>query len=83
MTKKEAIAIIQKNKYKPINEIKRIIKRKMPIEQRTKFTSEHLFQLITEMNQLDQKEKASVKKKGARSRKEIEGEERWKWIIKI
>ncbi len=57
----------------PINEIKRKIKAQMPIEQRSKFTSEHIFQLILEMNEMDLKRKRQYKNKII---KKIEGEER-------
>ena len=76
MTREEAIEMIRKNKDKPLNEIKRIIKRKMPIEKKTAFTSEHLFQLIAEMNQFDKTKKTSVNSKQIKKGRKIEGEER-------
>ena len=60
MTREErnkAIKIILNNRDKPLNEIKRMIKKEMPIEERTKFTSENLFRLITELNQAKQENK--------------------------
>ena len=76
MTREEAIEIIRKNKDKPLNEIKRIIKRKMPIEKRIAFTSEHLFELIAEMDQFDKTKKTSVNSKKKKKGRKIEGEER-------
>ncbi len=76
MTREEAIEIIRKNKDKPLNEIKRIIKRKMPIEKRIAFTSEHLFELIAEMDQFDKTKKTSVNSKQIKKGRKIEGEER-------
>ena len=73
MTRDDAIKIIRDNSDMPINEIKRKIKAQMPIEQRSKFTSEHIFQLILEMNEMDLKRKRQYKNKII---KKIEGEER-------
>lgn len=73
MTREDAIKIIRDNSDMPINEIKRKIKAQMPIEQRSKFTSEHIFQLILEMNEMDLKRKRQYKNKII---KKIEGEER-------
>ncbi len=76
MTKEEAIQIILNNQHKSLNEIKRIIKRKMSIQQRTKFTSEHLFLLISEANQRKEEEKKTLKKGRTKNIRKIEGEER-------
>lgn len=73
MTREDAIKIIRDNSDMPINEIKRKVKAQMPIEQRSKFTSEHIFQLILEMNEMDLKRKRQYKNKII---KKIEGEER-------
>ena len=56
MTKQEAIRIIKKNKDKPTDELKKILEDSMTEEQRKKFTSEHLFQLIIETNKNNRKE---------------------------
>ncbi len=77
MTREErnkAIKIILNNRDKPLNEIKRMIKKEMPIEERTKFTSENLFRLITELNQA--KQENNTVSKGTRNTIKIEGEER-------
>ena len=77
MTREErnkAIKIILNNRDKPLNEIKRMIKEEMPIEERTKFTSENLFRLITELNQA--KQENNTVSKGTRNTIKIEGEER-------
>lgn len=74
LTKEErdkAIKIILNNRDKTLNEIKRMIKKEMPIEERTKFTSEKLFQLITESNKMEHNTHREIK-----STKKIEGEER-------
>ncbi len=77
MTREErnkAIKIILNNRDKPLNEIKRMIKKEMPIEERTKFTSENLFRLITELNQA--KQENNTVSKGTRNTIKIEREER-------
>ena len=77
MTREErnkAIKIILNNRDKPLNEIKRMIKKEMPIEERTKFTSENLFRLITELNQA--KQENNTVSKGTRNTIKIEGEEK-------
>ncbi len=56
MTKQEAIRIIKKNKDKSTDELKKILEDSMTEEQRKKFTSEHLFQLIIETNKSNRKE---------------------------
>lgn len=55
MTKQEAIRIIKNNKDKSTDELKKILEDSMTEEQRKKFTSEHLFQLIIETNKNDGK----------------------------
>lgn len=65
------IEIILNNQDKTLNEIKGIIKREMSIEERTKFTGEQLFQLITELNKMEHNTHGEIK-----STKKIEGEER-------
>lgn len=77
MTREErnkAIKIILNNRDKPLNEIKRMIKKEMPIEERTKFTSENLFRLITELNQA--KQENNTVSKGTRNTIKIEREGR-------
>lgn len=77
MTREErnkAIKIILNNRDKPLNEIKRMTKKEMPIEERTKFTSENLFRLITELNQA--KQENNTVSKGIRNTIKIEREER-------
>ncbi len=77
MTREErnkAIKIILNHRDKPLNEIKRMIKKEMPIEERTKFTSENLFRLITELNQA--KQENNTVSKGTRNTIKIEREER-------
>ena len=77
MTREErnkAIKIILNNRDKPLNEIKRMIKKEMPIEERTKFTSENLFRLITELNQA--KQENNTVSKGTKNTIKIEREER-------
>lgn len=77
MTREErnkAIKIILNNRDKPLNEIKRMIKKEMPIEERTKFTSENLFRLITELNQ--EKQNNNTVNKEIRNTRKIEREER-------
>ena len=76
MTKEEAIEIIRENQHKPLNEIKRILKRKMSMKERTKFTSEHLFQLIAEMNQKQEDEEKVFHKGKTKNARNREGEER-------
>lgn len=56
MTKQEAIRIIKNNKDKSTDELKKILEDSMTEEQRKKFTSEHLFQLIIETNKSKRKE---------------------------
>ena len=77
MTREERnkeIKIILNNRDKPLNEIKRMIKKEIPIEERTKFTSENLFRLITELNQA--KQENNTVSKGTRNTIKIEREER-------
>lgn len=77
MTKEEAKEVILQNQDKSLNEIKRIIKKKMDIRQRTAFTSEHLFELILEINREKQNSKqifSNIQKNNKTIKKE--GEER-------
>lgn len=71
MTREEAKQIIRQNQDKPLNEIKRILKNKMTMKQRTKFTTDHFFQLMTEVHQED-----SDKNKKINNTRKIKGEER-------
>ena len=75
MTKEEAIQIILTNKHKSLNDIKRILKRKMSRDERAKFTSQHLFLLISEAHQKEEEGKKDIKK-GRNNTRKIEGEER-------
>ena len=76
MTKEEAIQIILNNQHKSLNEIKRILKGKMSKEERAKFTSQHLFLLISEANQKGEEEKKTLKTGKTKNTRKIEGEER-------
>lgn len=71
MTREEEKQIIRQNQDKPLNEIKRILKNKMTMEQRTEFTTDHFFQLIIEVHQED-----SNKNKNINNTRKVKGEER-------
>lgn len=75
MTEEEILVLIKENSDKSLNEIKRIIKSKMPLEQRSQFTSEDLFRFIAKFNEKEQSKEKHYFNKNQLS-KEVKGEER-------
>lgn len=73
MKKEEAIEIIERNKDKSLNEIKRILKEEMPKSQREVFTNEDFLKLIT---QWDNTKKINTERLRQNNTKKIEREER-------
>ena len=80
--KEEMKKIIQENQDKTLNELKNMIKSKLPKDKRERFTFNHLMQLISEINQEREKDRqvSFRQKKGyfrrIKNTKNIEGEER-------
>ena len=72
--------IIRENQDKTLNELKRMIKNKLPEGEREKFTFDDLKELISEINQEREKEKEETMQKVSFRRtnraRNIEGEER-------
>lgn len=75
MTEEEILVLIKKNSDKSLNEIKRIIKSKMPLEQRSQFTFEDLLRSIAKFNEKEQNIENCYFNKNQLS-KEVKGEER-------
>ena len=75
MTEEEILELIKKNSDKSLNEIKRIIKSKMPLEQRSQFTFEDLLRFIAKFNEKEQNIENCYFNKNQLS-KEVKGEER-------
>ena len=79
-TREEMKRIIRENQDKPLNELKRMIKNKLPEGEREKFTFNDLMELISEINQEREKEKEEKMQKVSFRRtnraRNIEGEER-------
>ena len=79
-TREEMKRIIRENQDKTLNELKNMIKSKLPKEEREKFTFNDLMELISEINQEREKEKEEKMQKVSFRRtnraRNIEGEER-------
>lgn len=75
-TREEMKRIIQENQDKTLNELKNLIKSKLPKEEREKFTFDDLTQLISEINQEREKEMQKASFRRTKNTRSIEGEER-------
>lgn len=79
-TREEMKRIIRENQDKPLNELKRMIKNKLPEGEREKFTFDDLKELISEINQerkkQEEKRMQEVSFRRTSRTRNIEGEER-------
>ena len=75
-TREEMKRIIRDNQDKTLNELKNMIKSKLPKEEREKFTFNDLMELISEINQEREKEMQKISSRRTKNTRKIEGEER-------
>ena len=75
-TREKVKRIIQANQVKTLNELKNMIKSKLPKEEREKFTFNDLMELISEINQEREKEMQKISSRRTKNTRKIEGEER-------
>ena len=75
-TREEMKRIIRENQDKTLNELKNMIKSKLPKEEREKFTFNDLMELISEINQEREKEMQKISSRRTKNTRKIEGEER-------
>lgn len=75
-TREKMKRIIRDNQDKTLNELKNMIKSKLPKEEREKFTFNDLMELISEINQEREKEMQKISSRRTKNTRKIEGEER-------